>query len=354
MPSAPRIALVSDRDGELYRALRASFAGARLEVFEDAARSFEAIRTLAPAILVHGAPEDQEELGVLRVLRAALPGTALVLAAHREHELVAARHAERLGARLLLAPFTQAGLAAAIAAARRGPDLPGPDAHLDLLRGIADEINNPLLAAGGQLQLAECLLEPRRDADALARLRAARAELDRIARSIQRIALLARVRGLRHPLPAFDLVAALDELFAEPEFAARAADRFVRAADLHAGEAIPPIAADRDSLPSALRLFLEASAALAGRTPAALTLQGTPESVRLVVRIESDAARALAPQDAFEPYHLARVLRGTPHGLALFLVQSVVHAHGGAALAEREPGLGLVLRLELPRVAPGA
>ena len=38
----------------------------------------------------------------------------------------------------------------------------------------------------------------------------------------------------------------------------------------------------------------------------------------------------------FEPYYLNRVLRGSPHGLSLFLVRTVVHAHGGQALAQRD------------------
>ncbi|MBI5850149.1 MAG: HAMP domain-containing histidine kinase [Planctomycetes bacterium] len=350
MDSPPRIALVSDRDGDLYRALRATLAAARVEVFDELAGSFDAVRTMAPALLVHGAPVDAEEIGALRVFRGILGGTAIVLAARRDEELAAARHAERLGATLLVAPFTPAGLSAAIAAARRGPDLPSPDAFLDLLRGISDELNNPLLAAGGHLQLAECLLDPARDVDAISRLSTVKAELARIGATIERIGVLARVRSLRHPLPSIDLHALLVEIAAEAEYQ--------RHQELAAalGAALPTIPADRDTLALALRSFLTAGIALAGHHPLDFAIRAETDAVVLEITIPAPMSAALGPDAVFSPYHVARAMRGTPFGLALFLVQAIVHAHGGEAIAERRFGrrgleqglereLGVILRL---------
>lgn len=341
MDSPPRIALVSDRDGDLYRALRGTLAAARIEVFEELAGAFDAVRTLAPAILVHGAPCDAEEIGALRVLRGALRGTAIVLAARRDEELAAARYAERLGATLLVAPFTPAGLSAAIAAARRGPDLPSPDAFLDLLRGISDELNNPLLAAGGHLQLAECLLDPARDVDVINRLRTVKSELARITATIERIGVLARVRSLRHPLPSIDLHALLVQIVTEAEYQGRP--------ELGAalGVGLPTIPGDLDTLVLALRSFLGAGLALAGQDPLDLAIRAEPDAVVLELTVPALVSAALSPDAVFAPYHVARAMRGTPHGLALFLVQAIVHAHGGEAIAERrgDRGLGVILRL---------
>ena len=50
----------------------------------------------------------------------------------------------------------------------------------------------------------------------------------------------------------------------------------------------------------------------------------------------------------FEPYYFSRVLRGTPQGLSLFLVQAIARSHGGRALARWEPDGSVSLRIELP------
>ena len=71
------------------------------------------------------------------------------------------------------------------------------------------------------------------------------------------------------------------------------------------------------------------------------------------IRIEAGGLRLGDWQlpKAFDPYSLQRVLRGTPHGLSLFLAQTVVHAHGGAATARRRPDGTVLLDLLLPRAA---
>ena len=338
MPSPLRIALVQDLDGVLASALTGLTAPSRVAEFSTVAGGFAELADFEPDILLHGGPDDAEEIGAVRVLQRALPSCAVVLVATRQRELEHAAIAERIGARLLVAPFVTADLADLIASLRSSPELPPLHAFADLLRGIADEINNPLLAAGGHLQLAECLLDPAGDADALGQLAAARAALARIGGSLGRIAVLSRARSLAHPLRVVDLA----------RLVRRNAKR-LRAAGhaLKTSSTAGAVRGDEALLDLAVAALLDTALALAGTARVIVRLRLADDTVQLEVRVPREVRVDWRLPESFLPYHVARVLRGTPHGLALFAVQAIAHAHGGAAEASRTKGgdLALVLRL---------
>jgi len=79
-----------------------------------------------------------------------------------------------------------------------------------------------------------------------------------------------------------------------------------------------------------------------------LYLTRLQEAVRLRATIAGKGLQAWRLPRSFEPYYLNRILRGSPHGLSLFLTQTVVLAHGGQAMARRLPDGSICLDLLLP------
>jgi signal transduction histidine kinase len=354
MAEPQKIAIVRDPDRGLGRLLEARPERPQVRTFEDPFASFEEILDFAPELLIHdGAVDDPEEVGALRILARALPQTRFVLVGPRDREVDLSALGRRLGARVLLRPFDRRAVAAVLAAAA-DPDHPDADVFLDLARGISDEVNNPLLFAAGHLQLLEALLDPDRDVEALDQVRAAQRGLDRIRATMDRIRTIGRARRLRAPLEPVELGALLEA--AAEEVAAAGGPRIAVFGPGPADGGL--VHGDQRLLGEAMRAFAGVAAELTqAAEEVCLLASADPQGVR--IRIE---ARGLRLGDwqlprAFEPYALNRVLRGTSHGLSLFLVQTVVHAHGGSALARRRPDGTLLLDLLLPappRTDPGA
>ncbi|MEY2980586.1 MAG: hypothetical protein RL562_813 [Planctomycetota bacterium] len=346
MTARARIVVIRDPAGDLARLLEAR---PERPVVDAAPSLFDALeQTLddPPETLFHdGSLDDPEEVGALRVLRLALPSLRLVLLGPREREFELSALAERLRAQVLTRPFDRRAVAAALGHSDAGHGRPDPEAFLDLSKGISDEINNPLLFTVGHLQLLEALLDPDRDVEALEQLEAARRGLERIGATMDRIRTIGRARQLRDPTEPVDLLPLVGHGVARAEAPARDVRVFV-----------PPdvdrvvVDGDPSLLESALAAFCGVAAALTAVAEDVSILVATPgEAAR--VRIE---ARGLRLGDwqlprAFDPYSLQRVLRGTPHGLSLFLTQTVVHAHGGAATARRRPDGTVLLDVLLPR-----
>ncbi|MFO1052088.1 MAG: hypothetical protein U1F36_07730 [Planctomycetota bacterium] len=342
MPSPHRIAVVRVPDDALTAALTARAPRGSHRVFRDLADDLQALLAFAPELLFFGGGDDPEDIGALRALRAALPNCTVVLVARRADELQIAPTADRLGALVLTTPFAQAELSALLEASDSSPGRPPLQAFGDLLRGVADEVNNPLMAALGHLQLTECFLDPERDAAALEQLRAAREALDRIAHSLSRITTLGRARSLRHPLPAVDLRKSLRQVLRGLPDASTARIRIRRLQKL-------AVRGDRELLHTALAALCATALDLAAPDrEIRLDLRRIDAVVQLRLRLPPDAAESWHLAGSFLPYHIARVLRGTPHGLDLFLVQSIAHAHGGRAVATRRSAGDLELHLELP------
>ena len=346
MTERARIVVIRDPAGDLARLLEAR---PERPVVEVAGSLFDALeQTLddPPETLFHdGSLDDPEEVGALRVLRLALPGLRLVLLGPNEREFELSALAERLRAQVLTRPFDRRTVGAALGHADAGDGRPDPEAFLDLSKGISDEINNPLLFTVGHLQLLEAMLDPERDPEALEQLSAARRGLDRISATMDRIRTIGRARHLREPGTLVDLIPLLKD-FEAPD--GDPAARIFAPPDLdHVF-----VEGDPSLLRAAVHAFCAVGAALSAVAEEVSILLATPgDGAR--IRIE---ARGLRLGDwqlpkAFDPYSLQRVLRGTPHGLSLFLAQTVVHAHGGAATARRRPDGTVLLDLLLPRAA---
>lgn len=338
MDAIARIALVWQSTTAvegLCRVLSAAWPSTQLSLFTDVAADADAVRRLRPQALIVGDDAPGDELaGSLRLLCALLPGTGLVLATPGAGADAGTRITRRLGGALLVLPADAAAVTAALGAARRAEAASEPQAMLSLTRGIADEVNNPLLAALGHLRLLENDLAG--DESKLAKVKAASRSLRRIQSTIDRTRELQRSGDLgerRGTLLPVDIGGLLGELLP--------------------GSTFPQtfVLGDRDLLRVALRDLGVVGRDLAGDGPA---------PAYRIVRLDGDTAVSMdvaAPRLAawqlprtFEPYYLSRMLRGTSHGLSLFAVQQIVAAHGGVARARRRPDGGVGFELLLPSV----
>lgn len=279
-------------------------------------------------------------IGAARLLRSLLPQMAIVVLAPAEQE-VRWHGLERTGARLLPTPFRTRELASVVAGVLRAAERPRDEVFLDLARGFADEINNPLLFLMGHLQLLAAQLEPGQQ-DLHGQLDSALAGASRIQATVDRLRLLSHAAaGLRHA-DAVDLLALLD------------AARREHAAGLPPARTEPSqgpfvLHGDAELLRPAVALLCEIAAEFAAAGNQVwfeLTLLN--RAVRLRLLLSGAGLDEWRLSRTFEPYYLSRLLRGSSRGLGLFLVQTVVQSHGGLATAQRQPGGGIAIDLLLP------
>jgi signal transduction histidine kinase len=323
--------------------------------FEDPLASWSDLREFAPdLLLVDAGTLGDETVGTLLLLTRILDEPALVALVPQEADSETLRHVRRLGARHLTVPASDHELARALSLVEQPETTTAAaEVFLDVARGLADEINNPLLFTRGYLQLLRAELETNGDEDVLAQLDSARRGLDRIAASVSKLRLLHRAVGLSpERLPPVDLLPMVvaahraggdgdpdagDLAIEVPEASARAEVR---------GEA--------ELLERALEEFCGTArdiAKVADGATLRLSLDDDEVSIEAEFSGWHPATWQQLPR-AFEPYYLSRVLSGTSRGLSLFLVQTIVTAHGGRATAHRLAASGPILfALRLPRAA---
>jgi signal transduction histidine kinase len=336
MDTSARIAVVWQSGtpvDNLCSAVRAARPQAEVSVFRDPVAEGDALRRLRPRLLIVATdmPGDDDALRV-RLLCATLPNPALVLATQHERAAAGASLARRLGGVLLMLPADTDAVGAALSSAQRAQAASEPQALLSLTRGLADEVNNPLLGALGQLRLLESELAGAETQ--LAKVMAATRALRRVQRTLERTEVLKRCDELRAAEAgwlAVDLGALLGELLAGSTFPALT------------------VRGDRELLRVALRDLGIVGRDLAGDEPQP-AFRLVREGADVVVRMDLVRTRVPAWQlpRTFEPYYVSRLLRGTSHGLALFAVQQIAGAHGGLARAQRRDDGGLRFELLLP------
>lgn len=340
MATEPRIAVVATRPEDLTRDLSAIAEGATLRIFADLYDEAEAIRRFRPDVLVlRQAVVDDQDAGALRLLRGVLPRTGLVLIIPPDQEERLRPLARQLHARLLPEPFARTQLAAALATARSGADALGRDTLVDLARGLADEVNNPLLFIGGHLQVLRQIVPKEVLEPAAEQLEAIESGLRRIAATIEKIRVLSEAEVITPT--TVDLRPLLER-------AAHVAPRPLPTEGLN--DSPIPVLGDEELLETALVRLCEVGGAVVGAGgEAQIEVRRDEQRVRVRLRLRSEALPAWQIPRSFDPFYLNRFLRGTAHGLNLMVVQAIAEAHGGGATARREPGGTIVLEISLPR-----
>lgn len=337
-----RIAVVGPVDDRLVGDLRRLPLRPEVQQCRSLTTDSEALARFQPDLLAIALPaESAEEIGALRLLHQLWPALGVLLVVTAEREVLAAPLAHRLGARLLVHPDAPGHLAAALEQALAGSDRPHADAFVDLARGLADEINNPLQFVAGHLQLLQASFGNAPERDRRDRVRAALAGIDRIQTSVERLRLLAEsANGPRRREPV-DLSTLLQRA-PRPSQDSRAAT-FAQAGAKHV------VVGEPAQLAEAVEALVRFADELAqAGAVASLQLDELPGACRIRVTAHGGLLANWQLPHTFEPFYPSRALRGQSPGLGLFLAQTVVLGHRGQAQARRLPDGALQLDFVLP------
>ena len=344
-----RIGLVNLVDSQVLQALRVLPSQPQTSAFANLYDHIGSILDARPELLVVGTDDSDRDLaGALRLLRGLLPTVPVVVVAPLVREVEFAPICRRSATHLLLTPLRPGALANALELALSDSDRPAPEVFLDLARGFADEVNNPLMFLVGHLQLMMADLVAEDDGGQRDKIRAALDGADRIGNIVEHIRLLARAAEGPVAQQSTDLKAVF-----------RAAlDGQEHTEDLPAVVEEPANAefqatADADLMQEALERFARVGIALQElgcRVHFVWTqMQG---GLRLRMQVFGAELANWRLPHSYEPYYLNRLSGDSSHGLSLFLVQTTVHGHGGQATARRMPDGSLALDLQMPTSPP--
>ncbi len=299
------------------------------------------LRAAPDLVLVAFGPSAEEELGALRMLQRLWPNLGIVVVTPPEHEVAAAAIAQRLQAPLLPFPEAPGQLAAVLEQALQRSDRPRADVFVDLARGVADEVNNPLMFVSGHLQLLRADLQAAAERNRRDQIAAALAGIDKVHAAVDRLRAVASAATGPATWTEVDLREVVAQTLASAEHRAEPActiddgPQRVRGDRAQLGLAIAAIVRLREELHAA-----------GASTELQLHPLGGGRCLRLAARGAPLAGWNL-PQ-SFEPYYAARALRGQAQGLGLFLAQTVVLGHRGQATARRLPDGGVLFEFVLP------
>ncbi|MGB3966519.1 MAG: hypothetical protein WBO45_07285, partial [Planctomycetota bacterium] len=162
----------------------------------------ETVLRCQPDVLMLGlGPDAAEEVGGIRLLQRLWPGLGVVLVVAAEGETAVAALAARLRAHVLVFPDATAQLAAVLEQALLHSDRPRADVFVDLARGVADEVNNPLLFVSGHLQLLLAGFDAAAERTRRDQVGAAMAGIGRVTAAVDRLRqLAAAAAGPRRPV----------------------------------------------------------------------------------------------------------------------------------------------------------
>jgi hypothetical protein len=326
--SRRRVVLIGPDAARLLALLEGSSAAPELHILADLYGSIGALVRLQPdAVWIDIEPLAEEDLGALRLVRSLLPATRMVLTAPAAQAERADRLARVLGADVVRRPFRADQVLATLL---NQPDGGGAeDTTALVIRGLSDEIGNPLLFAAGYLQLLILAIDRRTQPELLEKIELVRGGMERIDRSLVRLRKLTEpqrpvlrqveIRALA--LAAFDRV--------RP----RALSRGVR---LPAGDRVELASLQIDAERTATSLELVLGWAVELATPdtqieVAGRNEGPPAGYRLQLSCETARAAELPLARGFEPYAFAAQLRGTEVGLNLALARVLLGAQGATA-----------------------
>jgi signal transduction histidine kinase len=342
MPALSRIAVVGRPTPSLLEQLAALPDQPVVRTFADLRGDAAAILAFSPRLLFCclGATAERDA-GALQVLASLLPTLELVLVSDPSRELAARELARSLGAGWLDERAEPAALRALLGAVRGGGAGSSLVALQDLVRGLADELNDPLTVGLGHSQLLQSALPA--GADALgAHAAAIRDALRRIGTTVRQLQVLAAGGAAQGPpVPVVEILA--DALAA----CQREGKTLTVAGAEQLGAAT--VRADRRLLSQTLTLLFLAGAELAGpRGGTQARVEVAPEGVAFVILVDRPLIEAHSLRKLFEPYALLQVVRGMRHGLALWVVQAIVQDLAGTASARLLADQILELRVSIP------
>lgn len=341
------IGLCSRDETSLLADLRALPGRPQVESFDSVFTAAPKLLAFQPDALFVRAVADaslDELVGAIRLLRSALPQCAVVLLAAREREIAFAPMCARIGAQFLAEPYAPTELLATFDHAMRQAERPRAEVFLDLVHGIADEINNPLMFLMGHLQLLQLQLDPQRSQSELEQIAAALGGAQRIHETVERMRRIeAAAAGPRRAEP-FDVFAVLHSLAAgvAPNGGALPVVR-------DPADASISVLGDPEILRPALGALVDLAREFRQQGAEAHFVAGRIDgAVRVRLALRGACVADWSLPRTYEPYYLSRALRGSPQGLALFHAQAAAHGHRGRATARLLPDGVLALDLELP------
>jgi len=347
MDKPVRIGIAGVDDRRLPAELHALPLRPEVHVFPSLYEGTGPLVALQPDVLFIGIDEDHaaaaDLVGALRLLRALLPSLSVVAVAPAAREVPLRDLCARTGALLLVTPFQPRDLASTLDHALAAADRPRDEVFLDLARGFADEINNPLLFLMGHLQLLQLQADPEGQKDQLDQLASALAGASRIQATVDRIRLLAQAASGPRQHERIDLFAEVSAAIAR-HVTLLPLPAIVREPD----DARFEVDGDGELLRPALDLLVRVAAEMhALGCGIHFVLTRLEAGLRLRLSLLGPGLEDWRLPRTFEPYYLNRLLRGSSQGLSLFLVQTAVHSHRGLATARRLPDGSLAIDLVL-------
>jgi len=345
MDSPARIAVVGPVDDRLVADLRALPLAPEVRRWTSVCTDIDALARFQPSLLLIALdPASAEEIGALRLLRQLWPAVGVLLVTTSAREANDTALSKRIGARLLVDPDVPGRLAEAIEQVFHGADRPRGDVFVDLARGVADEVNNPLMFVAGHLQLLRGSLDPAVERDKRDQVGAALGGVQRIQAAVDRLRLVAEAAGGPRRNQPVDVAAILGRSLAQrTEGSSRNAPTLAIADGAHA------VLGDPDQIEAAVVAITTFAADLANVGAAVhLRLDALPNGRRIRLSAAGPGLATWALPTTFEPYYPNRALRGQGFGMGLFLAQTVVLGHRGQATARRTADGALQIDFVLP------
>lgn len=272
----------------------------------------------------------EEDLGAIRLARRAWPHSRITLVSTDQNTPLL-DVALSLGCHVLRRPLRLREVSAIIGASRPAPDDTVP-AHL--LAGLSDQLNNPLAALAGHLQLLQLSIESGQHDDLLDHLSLAVGCADRIQAALVKLSLLAgQSRPIITEFSINTLVADLEK-------------------DFGAGMMTfdgPLVAAfgDDEMTTRALAAILRVAADLGGPDPVQVRCTSGEHNVRIECRLGTPLPLPCPAEEVLQPFRLHRVLRDPDLGLDAAVAAALAQAQNGVVQPVVETGFlsGFVLVL---------
>lgn len=281
-----------------------------------------------------------EDVGALRLLRRTLPECRTVVIRGARTASAVLDPALALGCHAIPAPPTTRDVAIVLQT-RRATRRQHPT-H-ELLAGLADQLNNPLAALAGRLQLLRLAVDSGDPSDLADNLQLAMQSAGRMQEAIEKLGMLAG-RG-RPVLGPVALLGLLRELAVD----------LGRRVTPPAGSDDVIVLADAELLAQALKSTIVVALDLAGRGRVALALsaRGQGGSVAMV-RLENPVPQPCRVEEIAQPFRLSRMLRNPDLGLDLAVASTLLEAQGGGLSAQVETGFLAAFEIVLRVAERGA